>query len=93
MSDEMAIEVVYARPGAATVIPVVISDHASVGEAVRMSGVLQQHPEIPWPDCAVGIFGRKVGPQTQLRAGDRVEIYRPLQLDPKERRRRRARQG
>ena len=40
---------------------------------------------------AVGVFGRRVAPDARLADGDRVEIYRPLGLDPKERRRRRAR--
>lgn len=38
----------------------------------------------------VGIFGKKVALETELRSGDRVEIYRPLQMDPKEARRKRA---
>ena len=42
---------------------------------------------------AVGIFGRRVPPATRLADGDRVEIYRPLALDPKEQRRRRARKA
>jgi len=40
---------------------------------------------------AVGVFGKRVRPDTPLADGDRVEIYRPLLLDPKERRRERAR--
>ena len=40
-----------------------------------------------------GIFGKLAGPETVLRDGDRVEIYRPLALDPKEARRRRAAAG
>ena len=39
----------------------------------------------------VGIFGKRVAMDTRLADGDRVEIYRPLKLDPKEARRRRAR--
>jgi hypothetical protein len=40
----------------------------------------------------VGVFGKRVPPDTPLADGDRVEIYRALLLDPKERRRQRARQ-
>lgn len=39
----------------------------------------------------LGIFGRKVAPDQLLHDGDRIEIYRPLALDPKEARRRRTR--
>ena len=40
---------------------------------------------------AVGIWGRVAGLETELAEGDRVEIYRPLAMDPKEARRLRAR--
>jgi putative ubiquitin-RnfH superfamily antitoxin RatB of RatAB toxin-antitoxin module len=39
----------------------------------------------------LGVFGEPATPETRLRDGDRVEVYRPLQIDPKEARRRRAR--
>ena len=40
--------------------------------------------------AGVAVFGVAVAPSTPLREGDRVELLRPLQLDPKEARRRRA---
>lgn len=42
--------------------------------------------------CPCGVWGRRVAEDYVLRAGDRVEIYRPLLADPKEARRRRARE-
>jgi uncharacterized protein len=58
--------------------------------------------ELPWPDrgdvlkdsisdrsVSVGIWGRKAGPETVLREGDRLELYRPLRVDPKVARRER----
>jgi putative ubiquitin-RnfH superfamily antitoxin RatB of RatAB toxin-antitoxin module len=39
----------------------------------------------------VGIWGKRVSPDTTVRAGDRVELYRPLEVDPREARRQRAR--
>ena len=54
-------------------------------EAVAASG-------LPRPG-RIGIFGKVVDPGTRLADGDRVEIYRPLALDPKEARRRRARKS
>lgn len=52
--------------------------------------------ELSLPAAAIdptrlGIFGRKVAPDQLLHDGDRIEIYRPLALDPMEARRRRAR--
>lgn len=86
----MVIEVVYALPGGYDVICVTLEPGASAADAVCHSGMVCRHPEIEWPGAPVGIFGRRVAPQALLADGDRVEIYRPLLLDPKLRRRRRA---
>ncbi|MDR2128460.1 MAG: RnfH family protein [Burkholderiaceae bacterium] len=49
---------------------------------------------IDWLECAIGVWGRKVKPGQLLRDHDRVEIYRPLRVDPKVARRERFdRQG
>jgi putative ubiquitin-RnfH superfamily antitoxin RatB of RatAB toxin-antitoxin module len=64
---------------------------ATVREAIERSGVLQLHPEIDLSRAAVGIHGRRLPLDARLRAHDRVEIYRPLQCDPKEARRLRYR--
>jgi putative ubiquitin-RnfH superfamily antitoxin RatB of RatAB toxin-antitoxin module len=64
---------------------------ATLGEALRASGVLERHPQFDPARQAVGIWGRVCALDTVLKEGDRVEIYRPLQVDPKEARRRRQR--
>ena len=56
----------------------------SVRDALRAAG---------FQASAVGIFGKRVGLDHALVEGDRVEIYRPLAIDPKEARRRRARKS
>ena len=62
---------------------------ATVGDALQMSGLAQQHPEVALDSLRCGVWGRPCGRDTVLRDGDRVELYRPLQVDPKEARRRR----
>lgn len=62
---------------------------ATVAEALQQSGIFQSHPETE--GMAVGIFSKLVPLDTVVKAGDRLEIYKPLQLDPKERRRKQAR--
>lgn len=54
------------------------------------SGVLARFPELVIEQLAVGIFSQKCSLDTPLKAGDRVEIYRPLTIDPKAARRLRA---
>lgn len=63
-------------------IPVVLSDAATAAVAIRQSGILQQFPEIPYPDITVGIYGRRTALDALLSEGDRVEIYRDLLLTP-----------
>ena len=56
-------------------------------EAVRLSGVKEMFPEADIEAAPLGIFGKVVKDNTVLRDKDRVEIYRPLLIDPKEARR------
>jgi uncharacterized protein len=61
---------------------------ATVEDALHQSGLLITNPEIV--NLPVGIFAKQVTLQTRLKPGDRIEIYRPLTLDPKEKRRQRT---
>ena len=64
----------------------------TVAQALATSGLLAEHPEIE--GAPLGIWGRKATGEQRLRAGDRVEVYRALRVDPKVARRERfARQG
>lgn len=60
----------------------------TIADLVEASGFMQAHPEIL--TCKVGIFSQCMTWDTPIRAGDRVELYRSLVLDPKEKRRRQA---
>ena len=82
--------VVYALPEQQTVRELELPEPVTVAEAVARSGLLQQFPEITERPLAYAIFGRAVAASHILRADDRVEILRPLQVDPKESRRRAA---
>ena len=84
------VEVAYASLQRQVLIACEVAAAATLGEAIRASGVLQQCPEINLTQSRVGVFGRLKTLEAPLRAGDRVEIYRPLQVDPKEVRRQRA---
>lgn len=79
------VEVVYARRTGADAVMVELPEGATVREALQAAGMKE--------GAALGIYGRRVAADTRLTHGDRVEIYRPLVLDPKERRRERARRS
>lgn len=84
------VEVAYARPEVQLVIPLEVPLGTTVEEAIERSGITSRFSEIDLDVNKVGVFGELVGLTDRLRAGDRVEIYRPLSVDPKEARRRRA---
>lgn len=64
-----------------------VPDACSLGRALALSGWLSAFPEIQ--ALPVGIWGQKASLETQLREGDRVELYRVLRVDPKVARRER----
>ena len=83
------VEVVYALKERQQVVALSLEEGACAIDAARASGLFP--PGGSAPDATgLGIHGRLVAPDTRLGDGDRVEIYRPLALDPKEARRRRA---
>jgi len=85
------IEIVYiASSGKQAKIALSVNDSCSVNEAIEISGILQQFPEIDLTRQPVGIFGKKCPLSMSVSNGDRIEIYRSLQYDPKERRRMKA---
>jgi putative ubiquitin-RnfH superfamily antitoxin RatB of RatAB toxin-antitoxin module len=81
----MKIEVVYARPDAADSVSLDLPPGATLRDALVASGF-----EVNLEKQAFGIFGKRAALNHRLAEGDRVEIYRPLAIDPKEARRRRA---
>ena len=88
--ESVEVNVVYALPDRQTVYCLRVSAGTTVAEAVRRSGVLAAFPEIVPTNVRLGIYGRIVDPGQAVRAGDRIEIYRPLSADPKAVRRARA---
>lgn len=78
-------------PGRAVEVAVEVAQGSSALDAIRASGVLERFAEIDISSQWVGVWGRRCALETILKEGDRVEVYRPLAVDPKEARRRRAR--
>jgi putative ubiquitin-RnfH superfamily antitoxin RatB of RatAB toxin-antitoxin module len=84
------VEVVYALRGEQALVALEVEEGTSAREAIERSGILKRYPEITLGRGHIGIFGKAVEPDSPLRNGDRVEIYRPLIADPKQARRARA---
>ena len=81
------IEVIYATPERQVVITVELAYGACAIDALRASSLPETYPEIDSASPVLGVFGRRVKPGARLQDGDRLEIYRPLLVDPKDARR------
>lgn len=90
------IEIVYALPDEQSVLELTIDEGSTVEDAITKSGLLDKQFSDPAlnivrNETPVGIYAERVGWQDLLQEGDRIEIYRPLLIDPMEARRARAR--
>ena len=91
---KIQVELAYAKPDEQVLLSLDVEPGTTVDQLVKMSGILEQFPEIEIGKLnKLGIFGKVTKGSTELREKDRVEIYRPLIADPKEVRRRRAAEG
>jgi uncharacterized protein len=90
MSARLSVEVCYALANEQTVIAVELPEGATLQQALDASGILQRYPQIDLGTQKVGVFGKLKPLDTVLADHDRVEIYRPLLVDPKVSRQRRV---
>ncbi len=84
------IEVAYATPDREIIIALKLPCGSRVNDAIELSGILQKVPEIDLAKNNIGIYGKLCSLNCMLYQHDRVEIYRPLTIDPKAIRRLRA---
>ena len=84
------IEVIYARADAQDSINVSVPRGATIRAVIERSRVIETFPEIDLAVNKVGIYGKLRSLDDTVQAGDRVEVYRPLLIDPKEARRQNA---
>jgi hypothetical protein len=85
------VEVVYALPDRQRIVTLALPETGLTAQAaVERSGLLAEFPNLRDRPLVLGIYGTVCLPDRPLRDKDRVEIYRPLQVDPRTQRRERA---
>nr|WP_299380611.1 RnfH family protein [uncultured Halomonas sp.] len=94
-SAGLIVEVAFALPDSQKIVLLTVSPGTTARQAVTMAKMPRYFPTLPpetFSQGALGIFGKLLRDPDQhvLRAGDRVEIYRPLHIDPKQARAKRA---
>jgi putative ubiquitin-RnfH superfamily antitoxin RatB of RatAB toxin-antitoxin module len=85
MADKIQIEVAYALVEEQFLFTEEVASGSTVADALATSKLLSEFPKLNIDK--VGIFGKLVASDAVLRAGDRIEVYRPLKADPRDRRR------
>jgi len=78
----MQVGVAYSEPSQQIWMNIEVPDGATVREAIERSGILKMFPHIDLDAQKVGVFGKVVKADAPVRAGDRIEIYRPITCDP-----------
>ncbi|MCG7599463.1 RnfH family protein [Halomonas sp. McH1-25] len=91
----VTIEVAFALPDRQKIVTLAVKPGTTAREAVRFADMSRYFPDLPettFIQAPLGIFGKRLrDPERhELQAGDRVEIYRPLLIDPKQARAKRA---
>jgi len=90
---EIQVEVVFAMADKQRLIPLSLARGATVADAIAESAINEQFPGAKLDELEAGIWGRPVERDHVLSDGDRVEIYRALEIDPREARRQLASLG
>lgn len=85
--ESLRVRVVYALPDQQVSVPLEVPPGTTAADAVTRSRLLEKFPEAAARPLACAVFGRAVPSTYELREGDRVEILRPLLIDPKQSRR------
>ena len=88
MSHWIIVTVGFCAPNIEDLSEVRLPPRSTVRDAIDAAGILKRRPELNGLDT--GIWGQRCGLDQRVVDGDRVEIYRPLTIDPKEGRRTRA---
>lgn len=92
-AEEITVEVVAALPDRQALCSIRLPAGANVADAVAIADMQARFPEIKWTECEYAIWGIPVAADRALQDGDRVEVLRPLALDPRDARRELARAG
>jgi putative ubiquitin-RnfH superfamily antitoxin RatB of RatAB toxin-antitoxin module len=93
IGETISVEVIYALPQRAIRKVFEVAAPATVEAVVALAVADPEFAVIDAKTCTAGIFGRVASANQSLRAGDRVELYRPLTADPKNARRERVKQA
>ena len=92
-ADEIVVEIVVATPDRQEIGTLSLAAGTDAASALEQSGLHSKFAELEWSACRLAVWGEPVDPARVLREGDRLEVLRPLERDPRDARRELARDG
>ncbi len=93
MAEKIEVEVVFALPEKQRLVTVEVAEGSTIADVIAASGLQSRFRDADLEACTTGLWGKVVPRETVISNGDRVEIYRPLAMDPREARRQLAEAG
>jgi putative ubiquitin-RnfH superfamily antitoxin RatB of RatAB toxin-antitoxin module len=91
--DKRHVEIVFAAPDTQLLLELKLNAGTTVERALELSGIYEKFGNVDMTKLPVGIWGKLVGRDRIVENGDRIELYRELEIDPREARRRLAESG
>jgi len=90
VAERLSVEIVLATPARQVLLALEVDQGSSVADVIARSDIGSRFPALAVDEMPVGLWGRPVARDSLVGPGDRVELYRPLEIDPREARRQRA---
>jgi putative ubiquitin-RnfH superfamily antitoxin RatB of RatAB toxin-antitoxin module len=92
-AESITVELAYCTAERQILLEYRVPDGTTIGEAIDLSGIAETIAEIDIATLETGIWGKPFNRSHRVVAGDRIELYRPLQIDPRDARRELAAAG
>ena len=86
----ISVELVFALPDKQVLRSIELAEGSTVADVIKAGNLVKDFPGLELDDTQAGIWGQPVGRDRVVKDGDRVELYRPLEMDPREARRLKA---
>lgn len=86
----ISVELVLALPDKQVLRSITVEEGSTVADVIGLGNLGRDFPGVVLEDLQAGIWGRPVDREHAVKDGDRVELYRPLEMDPREARRLKA---
>jgi putative ubiquitin-RnfH superfamily antitoxin RatB of RatAB toxin-antitoxin module len=92
-AESITVELAYCTAERQILLEYRVPDGTTIGEAIDLSGIAETIAEIDIATLETGIWGKPFNRSHRVVASDRIELYRPLQIDPRDARRELAAAG